>query len=124
MDHHESQTLKTSATRAETPQTENPVEQPATPDNQALTIEPLFCPADAADPFDTVEWELRTAAIKGEGGMVMAQNPDSTEHDGMPRSAIATGLVDYELPPAEMPAQLIAYVDHAFEKRDIIECCG
>ena len=27
----------------------------------------------------------------------------------MPRSAIATGLVDYVLPPAEMPAQLMAY---------------
>jgi len=55
-------------------------------------------------------------AIKAEGGMVMAQNPGSTEYDGMPRSAIATGLVDYELPPAEMPAQLIAYVIHAFGK--------
>lgn len=55
-------------------------------------------------------------AIKGEGGMVMVQNPASTEYDGMPRSAIATGLVDYELPPAEMPAQLIAYVTHAFGK--------
>jgi two-component system CheB/CheR fusion protein len=53
-------------------------------------------------------------AIKGEGGMVMAQNPESTEFDGMPRSAISTGLVDYELPPAEMPARLIAYVRHAF----------
>jgi len=55
-------------------------------------------------------------AIKGEGGMVMVQNPASTEYDGMPRSAIATGLVDYELPPAEMPAQLIAYAAHAFGK--------
>ena len=55
-------------------------------------------------------------AIKGEGGMVMVQNPDSTEYDGMPRSALATGLVDYELPPAEMPAQLIAYAAHAFGK--------
>lgn len=55
-------------------------------------------------------------AIKGEGGMVMAQNPESTEYDGMPRSAISTGLVDFELPPAEMPAQLIAYVTHAFGK--------
>ena len=53
-------------------------------------------------------------AIKGEGGMVMVQDPDSTEYDGMPRSAIATGLVDYELLPAEMPPQLIAYVSHAF----------
>ena len=59
---------------------------------------------------------LGVRAIKGEGGMVMAQNPASTEFDGMPRSAIATGLVDYELPPAEMPAQLIAYAAHAFGK--------
>jgi two-component system CheB/CheR fusion protein len=57
---------------------------------------------------------LGVRAIKGEGGMVMAQNPESTEYDGMPRSAIATGLVDYVLPPAEMPPQLIAYVAHAF----------
>ena len=59
---------------------------------------------------------LGVRAIKGEGGMVMAQLPDTCGFDGMPRSALATGLVDYELPPAEMPAQLIAYVAHAFGK--------
>ena len=59
---------------------------------------------------------LGVRAIKGEGGMVMAQDPASTEHDGMPRSALATGLVDYELPPGEMPAQLIAYTARAFGK--------
>jgi two-component system, chemotaxis family, CheB/CheR fusion protein len=59
---------------------------------------------------------LGVRAIKGEGGMVMAQNSASAEYDGMPRSAIATGLVDYELPPAEMPAQLLAYVAHAFDR--------
>jgi two-component system CheB/CheR fusion protein len=59
---------------------------------------------------------LGVRAIKGEGGMVMAQNPESTEFDGMPRSAINTGLVDYELPPAEMATQLIAYAAHAFGK--------
>jgi two-component system CheB/CheR fusion protein len=58
-------------------------------------------------------------AIKGEGGMAMAQNPKSTEYDGMPSSAIATGLVDYVLPAAEMPAQLIAYVAHAFGKASL-----
>ncbi|MBI5592849.1 MAG: PAS domain-containing protein [Deltaproteobacteria bacterium] len=59
---------------------------------------------------------LGVRAVKGEGGMSMAQNPESTEYDGMPRSAINTGLVDYVLPPAEMPAQLIAYVNHVFGK--------
>ena len=57
---------------------------------------------------------LGVRAIKGEGGIVMVQNPESTEYDGMPRSALATGLVDYELLPVEMPAQLIAYTSHAF----------
>lgn len=57
---------------------------------------------------------LGIRAIKGEGGMAMAQSIESSEYDGMPRSAIATGLVDFVLPPAEMPAQLISYAAHAF----------
>ena len=59
---------------------------------------------------------LGVRAIKAEGGMVMAQHPDSTEYNGMPCSAIATGLVDYQLTPAEMPARLMAYVAQAFGK--------
>ena len=53
---------------------------------------------------------LGLRAIKGEGGMAMVQAPESAAYDGMPRSAIATGLVDYVLPPDKMPEQLIAYV--------------
>jgi len=49
--------------------------------------------------------------------MIMVQNPESSEYDGMPRSAIATGMVDYILTPAEMPTQLIAYVIQVFGKR-------
>lgn len=52
--------------------------------------------------------------IKGEGGMVIAQKSESTINDSMPRSAIATGLVDYVLIPSEMPAVLINYVKHAY----------
>ena len=59
---------------------------------------------------------LGLRAIKGEGGMVMAQTPESSAFDGMPQSAIATGLVDFKLAPADMPAQLISYVAHAFGK--------
>ena len=57
-------------------------------------------------------------AIKAEGGMVMAQSSDSTQYDGMPRSAIATGMVDFVLPPAEMPARLIAFAGRAFGNGD------
>ncbi len=57
---------------------------------------------------------LGVRAVKGEGGMVIAQMPESTQYDSMPRSAIGTNMVDYVLPPEEMPAQLIAYAAHAF----------
>ena len=57
---------------------------------------------------------LGVRAIKGEGGMVMAQTPESTEFDGMPRSSIATGMVDFVLPPAEMAGELLSYISHAF----------
>lgn len=57
---------------------------------------------------------LGAREVKGAGGLVMVQSPESTEFDGMPRSAIATGLVDSVLAPAEMPAQLLAYIGHAF----------
>ena len=53
---------------------------------------------------------LGAREIKGKGGLVLAQKPESAQYDGMPRSVIATGMVDFELPPAEMPTQIIAYV--------------
>ncbi|MBF0259119.1 MAG: hypothetical protein HQK62_09820 [Desulfamplus sp.] len=59
---------------------------------------------------------LGVRAVKGEGGLVIAQSPDSTEHDGMPNSAIATGMVDWVLHPAMMAEQIMAYVSHAFSK--------
>ena len=71
MDNRDSQAVETSATKAE-----NPSQQPSKTDSRALTIEPLFCPADVANPFDTVEWELRTAAIKGDGGEVVFEQTD------------------------------------------------
>ena len=55
-------------------------------------------------------------AIKEKVGMVMVQNEESAAFDGMPRSAIATGLVDYILAPEEMPAQLISYIQHPYAK--------
>ena len=51
--------------------------------------------------------------IKGELGMVMVQDEDSAKYAGMPRSAVATGLVDYVLPADKMPEALIKYTRHA-----------
>ncbi|MFN9713837.1 MAG: vitamin B12-dependent ribonucleotide reductase [Planctomycetota bacterium] len=36
-----------------------------------LRIETRFCPSQVASPFDTTEWEVRSAAIKDENGKVL-----------------------------------------------------
>ena len=41
--------------------------------------------------------------IKAEGGLVLAQDPETAAFQGMPRSAIGTGVVDLVLPPDKMP---------------------
>jgi ribonucleoside-diphosphate reductase alpha chain len=44
--------------------------------SRGLTVQTQFCPVEVADPFDTVEWEIRTAAIKGESGEVLFEQHD------------------------------------------------
>lgn len=100
--------------------------EPAEPHGHRLPIDSFFRSL-AADQHERAigvvlsgtgsDGTLGVRAIKGEGGMVIAQTPESTEFDGMPRSAIATGLVDFQLAPAEMPAQLLAYAARAFGTR-------
>ncbi len=46
------------------------------------------------------------ASIKAAGGLVIAQDPAEAGFDGMPRSAIATGMVDLVLPVAGIAAAL------------------
>jgi len=60
---------------------------------------------------------LGTKAVKGEGGMVMVQSPESSRYDGMPRCALNAGVADYVMPAEDMPKQLIAYADLAIAKR-------
>ncbi|MCU0508042.1 MAG: chemotaxis protein CheR, partial [Anaerolineae bacterium] len=55
-------------------------------------------------------------AIKEAGGLALAQQPDTAQYDSMPRSALATGLVDLVLPPEEMPAHIVAYLSRALGK--------
>ena len=55
---------------------------------------------------------LGIQAIKGSGGLVLAQSPDSADYEGMPSSAIATGLVDFTCPVQEMPAHLKHYLQY------------
>ncbi|MDT0686526.1 CheR family methyltransferase [Autumnicola psychrophila] len=50
-------------------------------------------------------------AIKEKNGMVMVQNPDEAKFNGMPQSAINTGLVDYVLPVESMGAELANFIN-------------
>lgn len=50
-------------------------------------------------------------------GMIMAQEPGSAEYDAMPRAAVNTEFVDYVLPPEELPAKLLDYVQQPILER-------
>ena len=47
-------------------------------------------------------------AIKEKGGLVIAQDPEEAEFDGMPRSAIETGAVDVVASVADIPELILA----------------
>ena len=46
-------------------------------------------------------------AVKANGGLAIAQDVVEADYDGMPRSAIATGLVDLVAPVAKIAATLV-----------------
>lgn len=48
--------------------------------------------------------------INESGGFSIAQEPSDAAFDGMPRSAISTGLIDEVLPVESIPARLMAHV--------------
>lgn len=48
---------------------------------------------------------LGLKAVKEAGGITFAQD-ETARHDGMPRSAIATGCVDFVMPPARIASEL------------------
>lgn len=57
---------------------------------------------------------LGIKAIKGAGGITMAQEEGSAKFGSMPKSAIDTGCVDYVFPPEQMPQELMKYVRHPY----------
>lgn len=61
---------------------------------------------------------LGLKAVKGAGGLVVVQDEKQAKYDGMPRSAVSTGLVDLVLPVEKMGDELIGYVNHSFLKGD------
>jgi two-component system CheB/CheR fusion protein len=62
--------------------------------------------------------------IKALGGITIAQNPETARHDGMPRAAIATGMVDLVMSPSEIGEQLSLVRRHPYLKRATDEAAG
>ena len=48
-------------------------------------------------------------SIKEKGGLTIVQEPTSAKFDGMPKSAIGTGVVDYVLSPKNIADELLHY---------------
>ncbi|MBK5102663.1 MAG: PAS domain-containing protein [Burkholderiales bacterium] len=57
---------------------------------------------------------LGVKSIAANGGIVLAQRPDTAQFDGMPQSAIASGMVNHILPVAKMPEVLTGYARHPY----------
>ena len=57
---------------------------------------------------------LGLKAVKAEGGVTFAQEPSSAKFDGMPRSAIAAGVVDFVLAPEEIAKRLVRLAQHPY----------
>jgi len=59
---------------------------------------------------------LGLRAIHGTGGVSFVQDPTTAKYDGMPVSAVHSGLATYVLPVEKMPGQLMTYVKTLFEQ--------
>jgi two-component system, chemotaxis family, CheB/CheR fusion protein len=57
---------------------------------------------------------LGLAEIQAQGGVTFAQDETTARHDGMPRSAIASGAVDFVLPPKEIARELVRIAANGF----------
>ncbi len=57
-------------------------------------------------------------AINAAGGFLMAQDPESAKFDGMPRSAISTGIMDAVLPVEDLPERMIAHIHNLPAKQN------
>ncbi|WP_017299188.1 chemotaxis protein CheB [Nodosilinea nodulosa] len=64
---------------------------------------------------------LGLEAIKAAGGITFAQSEDSAQVTSMPHMAIATGQVDFVLPPDQIAATLASLSRHPYVSRPIAE---
>ncbi|MEJ7592774.1 MAG: CheR family methyltransferase [Planctomycetaceae bacterium] len=55
--------------------------------------------------------------IKAEGGITFAQDT-TAQHDGMPKSAIASGCVDFVMSPDEIAREIVSICQHPYASPD------
>ena len=60
---------------------------------------------------------LGMMSIKAGGGITFAQSSESAKYDGMPRSAIAAGCIDFVLSPKEIAQELARLGQHPYIAR-------
>jgi two-component system chemotaxis response regulator CheB len=60
---------------------------------------------------------LGVEAIKKRGGLVIVQDKETSEFEGMPQAAFQTGAADYVLPLAKIAPKLVELIRGAPEKR-------
>ena len=46
---------------------------------------------------------------------MLLQTPESAQFDGMPKSAIQTGIADNIAPPENMPQKILRYVERPYD---------
>jgi two-component system CheB/CheR fusion protein len=90
--------------------------EPARPRGRRLPIDVLFCSL-ARDQRERAigvvlsgmgsDGTIGLQAIKGQGGLTLAQEPASAQFDSMPKSAIDSGACDIVAPAAELPRRIL-----------------
>jgi len=90
--------------------------KPSKPRGMRLPIDVLFASLARAQGERAIgvilsgmgsDGTLGLLEIKSQGGLTLAQQPDSAQFDSMPKSAIAAGCVDIVALPAEMPNRIL-----------------
>jgi two-component system CheB/CheR fusion protein len=90
--------------------------EPSQPRGMRLPIDVLFCSL-ARDQGERAigvvlsgmgsDGTLGLQAIRSQGGLTLAQEPQSAQFDSMPKSAITAGAADIVGPPAELPRRIL-----------------
>ena len=90
--------------------------QPSQPRGMRLPIDVLFCSLAREQGERAIgvvlsgmgsDGTVGLQAIKAQGGLTLAQQPESAQFDSMPNSAIAAVSADIVAPPSEMPLRIL-----------------